>query len=267
MSDMAAVGEPFRVGSCLSKSLSAFFKNFISFNVIGLIIMVPGVLLVIFLFGNTFAALMAYDPATSTAPPDIGENFATAFLGAFVVMIVLQYLLTGAIVYGALQHLDGHKPSIAASLMQALRRIVPIILVAIITTVLVWIGMVLLIVPGIIIALMICVAIPVVMVEGPGVFASLSRSRALTKGSRWRLLGLLLVAFIGTAVVSMIISMVLGVAMLFLGDTGPMISTVVDVAVQLFTTVFLAVVLAVAYHDLRVAKEGVSTAQLAAVFD
>jgi hypothetical protein len=42
---------------------------------------------------------------------------------------------------------------------------------------------------------------------------------------------------------------------------------VVTGVLQLFTTVFLAVVLAVMYHDLRVAKEGVSTAQLAAVFD
>ena len=267
MTDMAVVAEPFRVGTCLSKSLAAFFKNFISFNVIGLIVMVPGVLLIVLLFGNTFVALMTYDPATTAVPPDMGEAFGIAFLGAFAVMIVLQYLLTGAIVYGALQHLDGHKPSIVASLMQGLRRIIPIILVAIITTVLVWIGLVLLIVPGIIIALMLCVAIPVVMVEGPGVLASLSRSRALTKGSRWRLLGLLLIAFIGTTVLSMIVSTVVSVALVFVGSTGPLISTGIDVAMQLFTTVFLAVVLAVAYHDLRVAKEGVSTAQLAAVFD
>jgi hypothetical protein len=35
-------------------------------------------------------------------------------------------------------------------------------------------------------------------------------------------------------------------------------------AAQLFTTVFMAVVVAVAYHELRAAKDGVSTAELGA---
>jgi hypothetical protein len=35
-------------------------------------------------------------------------------------------------------------------------------------------------------------------------------------------------------------------------------------AAQLFTTVFMAVVVAVVYHDLRAAKDGASTAELAA---
>ena len=267
MTDMTAAGEPFRIGACLSKSLSTFFANFISFNILGLIIMVPGVILLLLLFGGTFFALMAYDPATSAAPPDLGGTFATAFFGAFVIMIVLQYLLTGTVVYGTLQYLDGQKSSIFSSLAQGLRRIFPIVIVAIITTILVWIGLILLIVPGVIVALMLCVAIPVLMVEGPGIIASLSRSRALTKGSRWRLLGLFLIALIATTVVTMVISLVAGLVLMLLGDLGATVSTVVDLALQLFTTVFLAVVLAVTYHDLRVAKEGVSTAQLAAVFD
>ncbi len=267
MADTSVSGEGFRVGACLSRSLSTFFANFISFNVLGFIIMVPGVVLVVLLFGGTFLALMAYDPTTSAAPPDIDGSFAIAFLGSIVVMLAMQYLLTGVVVYGTLQYLDGQKPSVFAALAQGLRRFIPIIIIALITTILVWIGMVLLIIPGIIVALMLCVAIPVVMVEGPGIFSSLSRSRALTKGSRWRLLGLFLVAVIGTFLVTTVISVVLSLVLQFLGETGAIVSTVIDVGLQLFITVFLAVVLAVAYHDLRVAKEGVSTAQLAAVFD
>jgi len=267
MTDSTIVGEPFRIGACLSKSVSAFFKNFISFNVLGLIIMVPGVILVFLLFGGTFLALMAYDPATGAPPPDLGSSIAVGFIGVFFIFFALQYLLTGAIVYSSVQYLNGDRPSLGAALGQMLRRIVPVILVAFISAILMWIGFMLLIVPGIIIGLMLCVAIPVVMVEGPGVFASLSRSRALTKGYRWHLFGTFLVALIGTTIVTMIIGIVIGVVTLLLGDLGGTISTFANMALQLFTTVFLAVVLAVAYHDLRVAKEGVSTAQLAAVFD
>jgi hypothetical protein len=267
MTDMTMAGPQFQIGSCLKRALSTFFANFISFNLLGLIVMAPGVLLIFLLFGSTYMALISYDPATGAPPPEIGPGFAITIFGSIVVMMVMQYLLTGAVVYGTVQHLHGQKPSMATSLMQALRRVLPIILVAIITTILVWIGMMLLIVPGIIVALMLCVAIPVVMVEGPGVFASLSRSRALTKGSRWRLLGLLLVAVIGTTLATTIISMVVGLVMVFFGSVGATVSTVVDLALQLFTTVFFAVVLAVTYHDLRVSKEGVSTEQIAAVFD
>jgi uncharacterized membrane protein len=147
-----------------------------------------------------------------------------------------------------------------------LRRLVPVVLVAIISTILVWLGLLLFIVPGIIVALMLCVAIPVVMAEGTGIRASLSRSRVLTKGSRWKLLGLFLVAAIGVTIVSELISFIVELAVP-LSETGAIIQIVVGIALQVITTVFMAVVLAVTYHDLRVSKEGASTTQIASVFD
>jgi hypothetical protein len=267
MTDSAIMGEPFRIGACLSKSISAFFKNFISFNILGLVIMVPGVVIIALLFGGTFLSLLTYDPALGGPPPDIGSGFAAGFISVFFIFFALQYLLTGAIVYSSVQYLNGARPSLVAALGQMFRRIVPVILVAIVSAILVWIGLILLIVPGIIIAMMLCMAIPVVMVEGPGVFASLSRSRALTKGYRWHIFGTFLVALIATTIVTMLLGVVIGIVTIFMGELGATIGTFANLALQLFTTVFLAVVLAVAYHDLRVAKEGVSTAQLAAVFD
>jgi len=257
----APVGGTFSVGGVLKRSFSTFFANFVSFNLLGLAAFVPGLLLVMLLFGATFFSLISYDAAAGGPPPDFGAVGFGSFAVVWVLMVSLQYFLTAVIVYGALSYLRGSRAGVAACLMHGLRRIVPIVGIAVITTVLVSLGMILLIVPGIIIALMICLAIPVLMVENAGVVGSLQRSRALTKGYRWHLFGVFLLAFVITTIVNILVPMPFG---LVLPDTA---GTVVALLLQLFTTVFLATVLAVAYHDLRVAKEGVSTAQLAAVFD
>lgn len=257
----ASASGAFSIGGVIKRSFSAFFANFISFNLLGLATMVPGFLLVMVLFGTTFFALMTYDPAAGGPVPDIGAFGLSSFLVVWVLLMSLQYFLTAVIVYGALRYLQGSRAGFVACLMQGLRRIVPIVAIAVITTVLVTVGMVLLIVPGIIIFLMICLGIPVLMVENPGVLGSLQRSRALTKGYRWNLFGIFLLAFVLVVIVNVVVTVPFA---LVLPEAANM---VVGLLLQLFTTVYLAVVLAVVYHDLRVAKEGVSTAQLAAVFD
>jgi hypothetical protein len=256
----APVGGAFSIGGCLKRALSTFFANFISFNLLGLIVILPGILLVVALFGTVFASFFLTGSADAT-PPDFSALHFGLFGVVWVLMVSLQYFLTAVIVYGALRHLRGNKAGFFDCLMHGLRRILPIIAIAIVTTVLVTIGMMLLVVPGIIIALMICLAIPVLMVENPGALKSLSRSRELTKGYRWHILGVLLLAFVITTIINVVVPIPFDLVL------PQELSMVVTGVLQLFTTVFLAVVLAVMYHDLRVAKEGVSTAQLAAVFD
>lgn len=261
-----AGGTPFRVGTCLSKALSAFFGNLVAFNVMGLAIMVPGFILIALFFGAVFWSALSIGSAGQADVQGFDSTMIVSALATIFIFIILQYLLTGVVVYGALQHLRGQKPSVGAALTQGLRRAGPIAIVAIITTILTWIGLILVIVPGIIIYLMLCVAVPVLMVEGPSIGASLSRSRELTKGQRLRLFGLLLVGVVGSGIVVVAIGTVIGLV-LPESDVGQIVGAVVELALQLFSTVFVAVLLAVAYHDLRVAKEGVSTAQTAAVFD
>ena len=265
MVDTVAGGTAFSIGGCLKRALSTFFANFIPFNLLGLVVIVPGFLVIFLAFGAVFASIFLAGQGNGGAPDFGALHFGTLGL-VWVLALTLQYFLTAVIVYGALRYLQGNTAGFLACLMHGLRRIGPILVIAVISTVLISVGMILLIVPGIIIALMICLAIPVLMVESPGMLASLSRSRALTKGYRWHLLGLFLVAGIGSAVATFVVSLPFD---LLLPQDGAIaiVGVVVKSAIQLFTTVFLAVVLAVAYHDLRVAKEGVSTAQIAAVFD
>jgi hypothetical protein len=90
---------------------------------------------------------------------------------------------------------------------------------------------------------------------------SLGRSRQLTKGHRWKIFGLFLLLYA--------MGMVTG---LFIGGTSAALGgTPAAVTASLIWSAiwgsFSAVVIVVTYHDLRVAKEGINTEQIVAVFD
>jgi uncharacterized membrane protein len=116
------------------------------------------------------------------------------------------------------------------------------------------------------------VATPVCVVEQLGPFRSLGRSRELTKGHRWKLFGLMLVILIP----ALIVGAILGAVVAVLG-TGWFLSMSTALATPLGQVVnliwsaawsaFYAVTVVVTYHDLRVAKEGIDTEQIAAVFE
>jgi hypothetical protein len=116
-------------------------------------------------------------------------------------------------------------------------------------------------IPLVILFLMCFVATPACVVERRGAFRSLGRSRALTKGHRWKIFGLILVVLIPALIVAGLITAVL--ARLGSGVSPPVLSLI-------WTAIwpaFYAILVAVTYHDLRVAKEGVDTEQIAAVFE
>jgi uncharacterized membrane protein len=121
---------------------------------------------------------------------------------------------------------------------------------------------VLLIVPGIMVAVAFAVAFPVCVIEQQGPFASLRRSRALTKGNRWKICGIYLVMLIVGVVV-----VVVGIASIIGRSLGAQVGGFVSVIMQIVTSAFSGVLFTVIYHDLRAAREGLDTNRLAAVFD
>jgi len=102
-------------------------------------------------------------------------------------------------------------------------------------------------------------AVPVLIQERRGVFGSMSRSRALTKGSRWSLFGLFLILII----IAMIIQWgMLLVLVLF----GGIIAEIGAALVQTVVSMMLSIATAVSYVELRQAKEGASIDELAEIF-
>ena len=118
-----------------------------------------------------------------------------------------------------------------------------------------------LIVPGIMVACAFYVAVPACVIERIGPRASLKRSGELTRGNRWGVFGLVILVAVGT--------IILAGALAALGAVigGAVLATIFTFVAEVVVEAFGAVVTAVVYHDLRVAKEGVDIDQIAGVFD
>jgi len=254
MSDTTTSGAPvpsaaISISGVFSRTFSALLANLVTFLIISFLVMIP-----LLLFNLLTGGGMAVNPAVA------GPSY---FIGVLLSM-VLTYTAMGAVVYGTVQHLSGQPAGLGACLSRGLSVMLPVVLVSIVVMLLTTIGMVLLIIPGIIVLVMTSVAVPAAVVERPGIWASVKRSAELTKGNRWRVFALLVLFY----VVIMAIGWGLGLAGIpILTPDGTVTAIIALYIWSGLTTAFFAVFGAVIYHDLRVAKEGVSTAQIAAVFD
>jgi hypothetical protein len=238
----AAAGE-FRVGSVFSRAAAVLSRNFLTFFVVTLVAGLPRVLLI-------------GDPARGVATDALGKILLGAFLS-----IVLGTLAQAVVLYGAFQDMRGRPVTLGDCLRIGLSRFFPIIGLAICMSLGMMVGLLLLVVPGVILAVMWFVATPACVVEQLGPLASMGRSRALTKGHRWKIFGMLLLVLIGAGIVSVVIEAALGLT----GNT-----VLVTLGTLVWTGVwgaFYAIFVVVTYHDLRVAKEGIDIHQIASVFD
>ncbi len=250
----------FRVGQVVASTFSVLFRNIVPFFLLALIFTV---LIYAMVFGLAFLGIDAAmeDPEAL----QLSAGFFIAIGAMMIAYFVLYYLLTSTIVYGTVQDLRGERASIADCIGRGLAQIGPVVAVALILSVMVWFGFLILIVPGIILVCVYGMAIPVAVVERPGIMASLSRSAELTRGNRWRIFGVILVIFAIQALAGILIN--LPVALVPEEGLGTTVLGVLDFIVQALAAALNAVVIAVMYHDLRVSQEGADSEAIAAVFD
>jgi flagellar biosynthesis protein FlhB len=147
-----------------------------------------------------------------------------------------------------------------------LRRIIPIIVLTVVAAVLMTIGFVIVLIPGIFLAVSFAVATPALMIERVGPIESLKRSWRLATGERWRLFGaglsMIIIAGIVFGILALIVYFALsGLAELGEGDA----SYYVQQVVTLLSIPLTAAVGAVLYVDLRVRKEDLDSAELGAL--
>jgi uncharacterized membrane protein len=246
----------FSIGHVFSRTWSVLSGNFLKFMLVTGIVSVPPLLI----------------PQSPSTPADPFANMGPSFFALFL-SLVLGTLSQAIVLYGAFQDMRGRPVSLADCLKVGLHRFFPIIGLAIIMGVALMFTSMLLIFPGLILYMMWFVATPVCVVEQLGPVRSLGRSRELTKGHRWKLFGLTLVilipALIVAAVIIAVVAAVLG-ANAILGLPAALATPLGQVIKLIWSAAwgaFFAVMVVVTYHDLRVAKEGVDTEQIAAVFE
>jgi hypothetical protein len=241
---LETTGAPFRLGAVLSKTFSVLGRQFGKFVLLTLIPMVPVLLFTLFT-----------QPGRVASPGSLAT--ASALLG--ILTFVLQIIAQATTLYGAFQEMRGEPFTVGQSLTVGFRRALPLLGVAITASLAIGLAAVLFLVPGIIVACMLYVAVPACVIEKLGVAASISRSAVLTRGYRWPIFGLFLLVGV--------VSLIVGLIMLRLGSGDALLGKLLYFAWQVISTSFGAVLASVVYHDLRVAKEGIDIDYLANVFD
>lgn len=241
-------------GSLAARTFRIWWRNLGRFTGLTALLFVPFLVL-----GLVMAGLIAAQAAQGARFQPTGPMVFAMFAIAIVVALPLGMILLGGLSYGVVQHLAGRRLGIGAMLKQGARRTLPLTAALLLVMLAVMGGYVLLIVPGIMIALATSVALPAVVVEGLGPTAAFRRSLELTRGYRWRLLGGFFLVFL----VNLALNMIGNLASL----ASPAVGALVSLVVMVPTASLGWIVPAVAYHDLRVAKEGVDTSALAKVFE
>jgi hypothetical protein len=234
----------FSAGHVVSEAWSVLWRNFPKFFVV-----------------TALAAMPQAASGTVGDPFRLLEFFGVRMEGFGTLLShVLGMLSEAVVLYGAFQDMRGQPVNLGESMRVGLRRFFPVALVAISTTVLGYLGLIAFVVPGLVCFTMWFVAIPACVVEQRGAFSSIGRSVDLTRGYRWKIFALMVFWFVANILAESVVEPLTS-------GVGAVPSFVVHVIWGGIWGAFYAICVVVAYHDLRVAKEGVDTAQIAAVFE
>ena len=244
-------GAGFRVGDALNRTFGVFISGFGKFVVLSAIPLAPVLLINLIALRNSEEAQQGLNGVAS------------------LLQFVLGSLATGTCLFGAYQIMRGRPFSVSESFKVARGRMATLIGATLLVGLLTGLGFIALIVPGAMLMVAWIVVLPAVVVERLGVRAAMRRSRALTSGYRWPIFGLIILTAIITAVAVGIATGIVALIAAISAGAGSVIAVITVLCVFGGTVVaqaFSAVMSAVIYHDLRVAKEGVDVETIADVF-
>ena len=190
-----------------------------------------------------------------------GWSHLPSFAFAGLIRLVASLILQAALIYGAVTDLNGRRASVSQCLSVGLNDFLPLFGIGLLAGIAICIGLMFLIVPGVILAVMWCVAVPAFVAERMPVMESFGRSVRLTEGNRWRIFALFVIFALASAVLSAVVGAVTVFAPFAFREV------VVQPIVAVITGLVGATGAAVLYVELRRIKEGVDPARIATGFE
>ncbi|MGL6278011.1 MAG: hypothetical protein ACRC50_00450 [Gaiella sp.] len=224
------------IGAVLDEAWSLYTKFFVRFFLIALIVFA--------VVNLAYAVLIVVVDEGSAA----GAVFASAV--ALTTTLVGTFWLQGALVHAVQDARDGTLEMTTSEVFARARPFVlPILLTSLLAALGILAGLLLLIVPGIILAVRWAVWTPALVLERHGSRASLGRSNELVKGYSWSILAIVLVTAIASGIASSLLQAAFSAFPQFVEIAlGSTIASAVVVP-------FSAIALTVAFFRLRDAKE------------
>jgi len=194
---------------------------------------------------------------------DFGAFGSLSYLATLFLSMLTGALMQAIIMRSAILTLSGRPADIGASVAGAFRLILPLVGLSILTSLMIGIGLILLIVPGIIAWVALSVSVPVLVEEGRSVTESMERSADLTKGSRWRIFLLLLIFTFAYILLAAFV----GGGAIALGWENGLLQAGADAIIAALSGLLMAAMIAGLYVELRTVKEGATAETLASIFE
>jgi len=188
----------------------------------------------------------------------VGRSLFLGALGWFIA-IAIQQLVLGAVTRGGAEATLGRQVDVNSSYRYAFSRLGGLIGLALLIGLVVGIGFILLIIPGIIFLVFLSVSVSAFIIERLGVTDAMSRSWKLVSGQWWHTLGVIVVAAIIAGVVNGILTAI--------GGSNFFLYWVFSSIGQIITAPFVALVNVLLYLDLRARHEGLTSDRLASELD
>ncbi len=248
------------IGDILSEAFELYRANYVVLWQIVAVVVVPLTILQYYLTDSALAlkkrtietALGKFTVTTTST--SFGRTVLLLFVGGLIAALITQ-VLTGAIARAAAGTLVGETLTVGGAFEYGFARLWSILLVGLLVALAVVVGLILLVIPGIIAAVMFSVALPALVVEGKRGTEAMRRSWDLVSGHFWHVLGAYIVAFLIAGVVN---------AMLAALFQGWFLSGVAAAGGSILTTPFTALVAMLIYLDVRVRTEGLTEDRLRA---
>ena len=198
-------------------------------------------------------------------------HIGLALFSALLLML-LNSVATAATVFVVSEGYLGREVGAGTALQLAAPFVGRLIVAQILYSILAFFGFLFFIVPGIIVLVAMSLTAPALVVENlPSSTAALRRSWALTRGARWKMIGifipLLLLLVIPMIAVTVIAGVLAAIGGLALGGEGAMagiLGAALAGVIQMLVYPLFNCALTVAYYDQRIRKEGFDLELLAA---
>ena len=249
---------PRTLGEILSEAFRIYKENAAKLIVIVAVVVVPlsfiSALLVHFVGEPTLHRVKILgQPATIEYSRSLGVTIL-ALLIAAAIGVIIWAILQAAMLRGAAQATIGDPVDVEASYRWGLSRFGSVLLVAFLVGIVVGVGFILLIIPGIIFLVFLSVSEPTLIVENRRGTEALKRSWDLVRGHFWHALVVILIAAILTGIVQGILTAI--------GGHNWFVRWIFSAIAQVLTSPFTALVTVLLYLDLRARKEALTADRL-----
>jgi hypothetical protein len=246
---------PKRLGEILSAAFNIYKANASQLILIVAVVVVPLSLISAVFSGVVFAPdkVRVTNTGGQVVFDYAGRGLGVALLAgaiAALIAVLISAVLQAAILRAAAQATIGDPVDVEASYRYGLKRLWSVILVSILVGLVVAVGFILLVIPGIIFLVFLSVSIPVLIVEGRRGTEAMGRSWNLVKGNFWHAFGVIVVAALIVGIISGIIGAI--------GGHNWAVRWIFTAIAQILTVPFASLVSVLLYLDLRALGESLS---------